>query len=163
MPYTKNTPDRTHAMQWANPKDPGELTLAVTLEALAYVARASKANYKLLSGVMGAFSMTENRLTGARDITAPSNPAQLATKMVHLVDKYSRNFRLTPMQEETRGAIRCASMEFYRRMLVDYEEKKIKENGDVFPVREKLPTVVKAKKKAGRPKKEETTNEKETV
>ncbi|KKM20324.1 hypothetical protein LCGC14_1646640 [marine sediment metagenome] len=29
-------------------------------------------------------------------------------------------------------ALECAKLEFYRRMLVDYEDKKIEENGDVY-------------------------------
>lgn len=31
------------------------------------------------------------------------------------------------------GALQCASKEFYRRMTVPYETKKIVEHGDVFP------------------------------
>jgi len=30
------------------------------------------------------------------------------------------------------GALECAKTEFYRRVVVPYEEKKIKENGDVY-------------------------------
>ena len=30
------------------------------------------------------------------------------------------------------GALDCAKMEFYRRVVVDYENEKIKINGDVF-------------------------------
>jgi hypothetical protein len=31
------------------------------------------------------------------------------------------------------GAFESAKMEFYRRVVIPYEEKKIKENGDVYP------------------------------
>lgn len=31
------------------------------------------------------------------------------------------------------AALECAKLEFYRRMLAPYEDKKIKENGDVYP------------------------------
>jgi hypothetical protein len=31
------------------------------------------------------------------------------------------------------GALECAKQEFYRRSLVPYEDKKIEENGDVYP------------------------------
>ena len=33
---------------------------------------------------------------------------------------------------EIMGALECAKLEFYRRALAPYEDKKIKENGDVF-------------------------------
>ena len=31
------------------------------------------------------------------------------------------------------GALECAKLELYRRVIAPYEDKKIKENGDVFP------------------------------
>jgi hypothetical protein len=33
---------------------------------------------------------------------------------------------------EVMGALECAKQEFYRRVAVPYEDKKIKENGDVY-------------------------------
>lgn len=33
---------------------------------------------------------------------------------------------------EVIGALECAKMELYRRVAVPYEDKKIKENGDVY-------------------------------
>lgn len=30
------------------------------------------------------------------------------------------------------GALECCKLELYRRMVIPYEEKKIKENGDVY-------------------------------
>lgn len=33
---------------------------------------------------------------------------------------------------EVVGALECAKQEFYRRMVVPYEDKKIQENGDVY-------------------------------
>jgi hypothetical protein len=32
------------------------------------------------------------------------------------------------------GALECAKLELYRRMVAPYEDRKCKENGDVFPV-----------------------------
>ena len=34
---------------------------------------------------------------------------------------------------EVIGALECAKQEFYRRVAIPYEEKKILENGDVYP------------------------------
>lgn len=31
------------------------------------------------------------------------------------------------------GVLECVKLEFYRRMVVSYEEEKVEENGDVFP------------------------------
>lgn len=33
---------------------------------------------------------------------------------------------------EVIGVLECAKLELYRRMVVDYEDKKIEENGDVY-------------------------------
>lgn len=35
---------------------------------------------------------------------------------------------------EVIGVLECAKQELYRRMVAPYEDKKAKENGDVFPV-----------------------------
>ena len=35
---------------------------------------------------------------------------------------------------EAIGAIECAKLELYRRMLAPYEDRKIAENGDVFTI-----------------------------
>lgn len=46
-------------------------------------------------------------------------------------------FRTTPKRywalALTVGTILCAILEFYRRWVAPYEDKKIKENGDVYP------------------------------
>lgn len=34
---------------------------------------------------------------------------------------------------EVVGVLECAKQEFYRRMAVPYEDRKIEENGDVYP------------------------------
>lgn len=31
------------------------------------------------------------------------------------------------------GVLECMKLEFYRRLVADYEDQKIKENGDVYP------------------------------
>ena len=31
------------------------------------------------------------------------------------------------------GVLECAKLEFYRRMVAEYEDQKLRENGDVFP------------------------------
>lgn len=36
------------------------------------------------------------------------------------------------LYNEVMGALECAKQEFYRRMVVPYEDKKIEENGDVY-------------------------------
>jgi hypothetical protein len=39
------------------------------------------------------------------------------------------------------GVLSCAQMELYRRMIAEYENKKIRENGDVFETPERVVAV----------------------
>lgn len=43
---------------------------------------------------------------------------------------YSPNYALI---NEVIGALECAKLEFYRRLAAPYEDKKVLENGDVYP------------------------------
>lgn len=45
------------------------------------------------------------------------------------LDQNGKNYQRL---NDIHGALDCASKEFYRRVTVDYENMKIKENGDVF-------------------------------
>lgn len=63
------------------------------------------------------------------------------------------NFQMTLLAEKYRalhgdcydvfnditGAFECAKQEFYRRVVVPYEDKKMKENGDVYATAQEAP------------------------
>lgn len=55
--------------------------------------------------------------------------------MTNLAIEYVRRHGPTNYEliNSVSGVFSCAGQEFYRRVAVPYEDKKIKENGDVFP------------------------------
>ena len=74
---------------------------------------------------------TRNRL--AFEPVAPSSAAELNYAITCLVLK---RLGAQPRYEDFNaaiGALECAKLELYRRMISPYEDKTIVENGDVYP------------------------------
>jgi len=67
------------------------------------------------------------------DNIPPRNPGELNYLITKLLLKYWKN-SLANYQSinDIIGALECAKQEFYRRIVISYEEKKIKENGDCY-------------------------------
>lgn len=64
----------------------------------------------------------------------PENAGELNYAISRLVDDYlfqKGEFRYEYLNEVT-GAIECAKLELYRRVIVPYEDKKLAESGDVY-------------------------------
>lgn len=67
----------------------------------------------------------------------PMNPGQLNFVITTIVDKYVKDIagpfplRYVDLNEAI-GALECAKLELYRRVAVPYEDKKLKENGEVY-------------------------------
>jgi hypothetical protein len=61
-------------------------------------------------------------------IDSPGELNYLITKLLCLYMIKGKNYQHI---NDVLGALEGAKLEFYRRVAVDYEEKKIKENGDV--------------------------------
>lgn len=58
---------------------------------------------------------------------------QLNYQITMLVHRYVRRHGLVYNRiSDVIGALEAAKLEFYRRVVVPYEDKKIKENGDVY-------------------------------
>jgi hypothetical protein len=77
---------------------------------------------------------TRNRLVFEGD--APSSAEKLNYAITRLVLK---RLGAQPRYEDFNaaiGALECAKLELYRRMTSPYEDKKIVENGDVYPTAE---------------------------
>jgi hypothetical protein len=61
------------------------------------------------------------------------NGGQLNFQITQLIlDYYNRNGQRYQQINDVLGALEGAKLEFYRRVAAPYEDKKIKENGDVF-------------------------------
>lgn len=63
----------------------------------------------------------------------PSNAGQLNFMITTVLYDYLKNDKLSYQRiNDCLGALEGAKLELYRRVAVPYEEKKIKENGDVY-------------------------------
>lgn len=61
-------------------------------------------------------------------------PGQLNYLITRSLVAYLRQHKLSYQTiNDIMGALEGAKMEFYRRVVVKYEDKKISENGDVYP------------------------------
>lgn len=64
---------------------------------------------------------------------APMEPGELNYQITMLVQQYLDEVGLSYTSiNDVVGALEGAKLEFYRRVAVPYEDKKIKENGDVY-------------------------------
>lgn len=66
----------------------------------------------------------------------PENSSELDYAVTRIVNGYlKRKDRLAYAElNEAVGALECAKLELYRRLVAPYEEGKIAENGDVYTV-----------------------------
>ena len=66
-------------------------------------------------------------------LNVPQNAGELNFKITKLLDNYLYHHGLSYSTiNEITGVMECAKIEFYRRVAIPYEEKKIRENGDVY-------------------------------
>jgi hypothetical protein len=64
----------------------------------------------------------------------PMTPGELNYVLTDEAVRYVYNKGLSYQTlSEVVSTFECAKLEFYRRVVVPYEDKKIKENGDVYP------------------------------
>jgi hypothetical protein len=64
----------------------------------------------------------------------PESPGELNYVFTEIALRYIRDFGLNYAHvNDVIGALECAKLEFYRRLAAPYEDKKIAENGDVYP------------------------------
>lgn len=66
----------------------------------------------------------------------PENSSELDYAFTRLVNGYLQRkepFAYAELNEAV-GALECAKLELYRRILAHYEDRKIAENGDVYTV-----------------------------
>lgn len=67
------------------------------------------------------------------DSMAPHDPGSLNYVVTNILDGYITRKGLSyGVINEAIGVLECAKLELYRRIAIPYENKKIKENGDVY-------------------------------
>lgn len=65
----------------------------------------------------------------------PISPGELNFAVTSLLIGYVKRMGLNyETLNEVVGALECSKLEFQRRVINKYEDSKIKENGDVYPV-----------------------------
>lgn len=75
----------------------------------------------------------EQRLQLATQRIRPTDPGQLNYMITMLCVEYCENIGFKyQTANDVLGALEGAKLEFYRRIVSPYEDKKIKENGDVY-------------------------------
>ena len=68
------------------------------------------------------------------DGAAPESPGELNYAISHLIQTYVKSKGLSYSAiNDVVGALEGAKLEFYRRVAAPYEDKKIIQNGDVYP------------------------------
>ncbi len=70
-------------------------------------------------------------------LTKPGTPAELNYTITMLIDEYldDPEFGEVPDYERLNsvvGVVECVKLEFYTRLVAAYENRKLKENGDVY-------------------------------
>ncbi len=74
----------------------------------------------------------------AREALAVGAPARTAGELNYVITRLILEYlemkgRSYSTMNEIMGVLSACGLEFYRRVVVDYEREKIKENGDVYP------------------------------
>jgi broad-specificity NMP kinase len=145
MPYIKNESNVKEQIMNGKqiPKNAGELNYFVTTQCLKWLASqravSRKNNYNQFNHVVGRLVEIEkvfSNFTIDFDKDMPKEFKQMhRTVRSFMVDQHENNFvPIDDVLNDVRGVLRCAQLEMYRRLIATYEDKKIKENGDVYPV-----------------------------
>ena len=124
MPYI--TPDR-YLEAAHKPTTVGELNYLLTLRAIGYV-HTRGINYANINHVIGSYEQAMHSDERAPELS------ELAIQLRADCKKYWQNID-GARKTDVAGALRCSMLEFYRRVAVPYEDKKIAENWDVYPAR----------------------------
>ena len=62
----------------------------------------------------------------------PTTPGELNYALTGVINQYLDGRLAYQLINDVLGALEGAKLEFYRRVAVPYEDKKIEENGDVY-------------------------------
>ncbi len=140
MPYIKKTKDRSREQAIQDPKDAGELNLSITTECLKYLKERGE-KYQYYTHVINALSYDSTG--GSYNHLKIINGKLLKEKINYIVNHYRDTFPGGgDREEEIFGTTKAAVMEFYWRMARLYENRKIIENGDVFPYPEAIMAIM---------------------
>tara|TARA_Y100000296_G_C5178378_1_gene261563 strand:+ start:2143 stop:2556 length:414 start_codon:yes stop_codon:yes gene_type:complete len=116
----------------------GELNYSLTIKCLKKV-RDMGVCYTSYNGIIGCLVELGNHVNVRDRLIHPPAPtlSRFTSELYRFVVKFeNRKTNLTKdgidLKARILGAVECAKLELYRRAVVPYEKKKIKENGDVY-------------------------------
>lgn len=134
MPYVDGNA-RKRLQVGGAPENAGELNYVISMKVNGYL-REEGIRYSHINDVVGVLECIKLDLYSGT-LTSAVKPHHhsleaLRSIITQMVDSYVRGSsgRLT----EACGVLQCAMFEFYRRVAAPYEDKKIREHGDVYRV-----------------------------
>ena len=89
---------------------------------MPYIAKSERVKFE---SILNDFS----KILEVNDLSAGDMNFLLTSLLYRFSKKTTPNYK---KYNEIIGVFECAKIEFYRRLISEYEEKKIKENGDFF-------------------------------
>jgi hypothetical protein len=120
--------------------NPGELNYELTLAIRGHLRALAPLKYEQVNGVVSALEWV--KATANVPLKWPDDPLREALHRIcvryiayksdpHMATS-TYGFHRVTAERDAVGAIECCKLEFYRRVAVPYEERKIKTNGDVY-------------------------------
>lgn len=133
MPYTtKSDRARTRA---DGPETVGDLNFLLTERCVAYLEH-NGLRYTTINMLIGQLESALRIFRSGRIERHDSKDAlHFATILQNFDMLHSAHDNVAELMDAITGVVRCCQMELYRRVAVPYEEKKIVENGDVYPLK----------------------------
>lgn len=134
MPYTTKG-NRAHTRA-EGPETVGDLNFLLTMRCVAYL-EFSGLSYTAVNLLVGALDRALEAYlaeTINMDECGLSDLARwFAVRLENYALKYADHDNSPDLDDAVTGVVRCCQMELYTRVARPYEDKKIVENGDVFP------------------------------
>lgn len=79
------------------------------------------------------YILEKDRASLVKDERSPDSAGELNFVITCLIEDYRDRFGTTyKILNEIMGVLECAKSEFYRRVVIPYEDDKIQANGDVY-------------------------------
>lgn len=117
------------------PTNVGELNFAITRLLVKYIQEHGRLSYARINDCLGALAEAKKLVptyNATRTVGEGSSKNDLKWAIAIAVTNFMRSQGSEDIMVDAVGAIDGASKEFYRRVAVPYEDRKIAENGDVY-------------------------------
>lgn len=138
MPYIDQDA-RAEIAQGRTPKTPGELNFQLTRIVMNDLAERGPLSYTACYGVIVALEALKAECLIANlppgvplCIQRNGQPSPLTLKLALALVKFAKANGDAWSLADVIGTIECVKLEFYRRVVAPYEDKKAEQNGDAY-------------------------------